>query len=72
MLLYRASEDIWIALTPGHDLACVKLLDARHEALERRAPFPAHLANQVYANDLISGAALALVGPRSGRLGIGG
>ncbi|CAK0884926.1 unnamed protein product, partial [Prorocentrum cordatum] len=59
LLLFRASEDIWICLTPDDDLVRVKLLDTRHEVLERRAPFPAHLTNQVYAHDPIGGAALA-------------
>ncbi|CAK0829777.1 unnamed protein product, partial [Prorocentrum cordatum] len=59
LLLFRVSEDIWICFTPDHDLVQVKLLDTRHEVLERRAPFPAHLANQVYTRDPIGGAALA-------------
>ncbi|CAK0853410.1 unnamed protein product, partial [Prorocentrum cordatum] len=59
VLLFRVSEDIWICLIPDHDLVRIKLLDVRHEVLERRAPFPAHLANQVYAHDPIAGAALA-------------
>ncbi|CAK0875323.1 unnamed protein product [Prorocentrum cordatum] len=59
LLLFRVSDDMWICLTPDHDLVRVKLLDSRHEVLERRAPFPAHLANQVYAHDPIGGAALA-------------
>eukprot|EP00959_Pyramimonas_sp_CCMP1952_P032282 677586-Pyramimonas_sp.AAC.1 len=31
VLLFRVSEDIWICLTPDHDLVRVKLLDVRHE-----------------------------------------
>ena len=59
VLLFRVDGDIWIALTPDLALVRVKLLDVRHEVLERRAPFPPHLANQVYAHDPIAGAALA-------------
>ena len=44
VLLHRVVGDIWIALTPHHDLVRVKLMDVRHEVLERRAPFPAHQA----------------------------
>ena len=50
---------VWICLTPDLALVRLKLLDHRHEVLERRAPFPAHLANQVYAHDPIGAAALA-------------
>ncbi|CAK0869503.1 unnamed protein product [Prorocentrum cordatum] len=34
VLLFRASEDIWICLTPDHDLVRVKLLDTRHEVID--------------------------------------
>ncbi|CAK0806201.1 unnamed protein product [Prorocentrum cordatum] len=59
VLLFRVDGDIWIALTPDLALVRVKLLNVQHEVLERRAPFPPHLANQVYAHDPIAGAALA-------------
>ncbi|CAK0861861.1 unnamed protein product, partial [Prorocentrum cordatum] len=59
VLLFRVSDDIWISLTPDLALVRLKLLDIRHEVLERRAPFPAHLGNQVYAHDPIAAAALA-------------
>ncbi|CAK0831794.1 unnamed protein product [Prorocentrum cordatum] len=59
VLLFRVSDDIWISLTPDLALVRLKLLDIRHEVLERRAPFPAHLGHQVYAHDPIAAAALA-------------
>ena len=58
VLLFRVDGDIWIALTPGHALVRIKLLDVRHEVLERRAPPLVHLANQVYAHGPEAGAVL--------------
>eukprot|EP00959_Pyramimonas_sp_CCMP1952_P280691 5867084-Pyramimonas_sp.AAC.1 len=37
VLLFRVSDDIWISLTPDLALVRLKLLDIRHEVLERRA-----------------------------------
>ncbi|CAK0903455.1 unnamed protein product, partial [Prorocentrum cordatum] len=45
----RVDGYTWIALVLDRDLVRVKVLDVRHELLERRAPFPGHLANQVDA-----------------------
>ncbi|CAK0842558.1 unnamed protein product [Prorocentrum cordatum] len=69
VLLFRADGGTWIALTPDHDLVRVMLLDVRHEALEWRAPPPGHVANQVYARDPASGAALAVFRSRAKMMG---
>ena len=51
VLLCRLGPGRWVAATPDHDLDILDLNSRRHTVLSRRAVFPAHLADAVYAFD---------------------
>ena len=53
ILLHRAERGTWITLTPDHELERHDLAVLRHRVLDRRAPFPNDILNEIYAHDPI-------------------
>ena len=50
ILLYRIRDALWIWLTPDPDMCRHDLMELTHIVLDRRSPFPANVAAQVYAH----------------------
>ena len=58
VLLHRVDAGDWITLTPDLEFQRHNLATHPHRILDRRAPFPADIADQVYAHDDLTRAQL--------------
>lgn len=58
VLLHRVDAGDWITLTPDHEFQRHNLSTHAHRILDRRAPFPADIADSVYAHDELTRAQL--------------
>lgn len=54
ILLHRVGGGDWITLTPDHEFQRHDLSTQAHRVLERHAPFPSDISDEVYAHDPIA------------------
>ena len=59
ILLHRIEGGEWLTLTPDLEIVRHNLGAHRHRVLDRAAPFPADIAEDIYAHDPIGRAALS-------------
>ena len=59
VLLHRIEGGEWLTLTPDLEVVRHNLANQRHRVLDRASPFPADIADEIYAHDPIGRAALA-------------
>lgn len=58
ILLHRIEGGTWLTLTPDREIQRHDLNTNRHRVLDRAAPFPEDIADEIYAHDVIGRAAL--------------
>ena len=58
ILLCRVGGSTWLTLTPDHDIVRHDLSTIPHRVLERSAPFPRDIIDEIYAHDEIGQASL--------------
>jgi len=58
VLLCRIEGSTWLTLTPDLEIQRHDLSAIPHRVLDRAAPFPADIAGEIYAHDVIGNAAL--------------
>ena len=59
ILLHRVEAGSWLTLTPDLEIQRHDLGAQRHRVLDRAAPFPADIVDEIYAHDPIGRASLA-------------
>ena len=59
ILLHRVEAGDWLTLTPDLEIQRHDLGAHRHRVLDRAAPFPADIVNEIYAHDPIGKASLS-------------
>ena len=50
LLLHRVARGVWLCLSPDHEIVRHDLGAILHRIIERRSPFPADIADAIYAH----------------------
>ena len=59
LLLHRVSGGVWLWLSPDYEIVRHDLGAIPHRIIERRSPFPADIADEIYAHDPIGKSTLS-------------